>query len=340
MHLLFVLFVYFFTFQVKIFAELNSRSCSFLRTATSLTTIVPELAQLTIRSYRMSLSSAVDQSTSIHHRHKRFLGTRDSSPKATLLEQIAANAFKDMNFTKVAILILNNNETMTKLRQNIDWQTILRAIMQDLDYDKLGRSLYFAIENEFNLEYLTSTFVNRTHIDTIYNAIIVNETLPDWLITSIHPELNVQIIQQMFNSLKNYFNTLKTIISNDQNLDEFLFNLIQNKTLIPLENIVQKIQQQNPTTLDQLVEIILEDINQIVKVKKKKNHNLCFIFYIQQEFSTTTIKPPLHYSNNETTQADIKHLLTQCAIAIDSFGQTARMILKSLEHLYCTSVWE
>lgn len=324
MRLLSAVFVYFLAFQVNVLAELSSRSCSLLRTTTTLTTIFPELAQLAIRSYRISLPT-IDESTSINHRQKRFLTVKDTSSgssKGTLLEQMAANAFKDMNFTKVAILILNNNETMNKLRQNIDWQTILRAIMQDIDYEQLGRTFYFALENEFDLEYLVSSFVNLTHFDTIYDALILNETLPDWLITSLHPDLNVPIVQQMFNSLKDSLKTLKTNINDAKHFDEFLFNLIQKKTLLPLENIVRKIKNQNPATLDQLVNIILEDINKIV----------------MEQFPTTTIKPLS--STNVTAQNDVKLLLYQCSIAIDSFGQTARMILKSLEQLYCTSVWE
>lgn len=37
---------------------------------------------------------------------------------------------------------------------------------------------------------------------------------------------------------------------------------------------------------------------------------------------------------------DVKLLLYQYSITIDSMGQTARIILKALEQLYCTSVWE
>jgi hypothetical protein len=37
---------------------------------------------------------------------------------------------------------------------------------------------------------------------------------------------------------------------------------------------------------------------------------------------------------------DVKLLFYQCAIAVDSIGHTARVLLKALEQLYCTSVWE
>jgi hypothetical protein len=42
----------------------------------------------------------------------------------------------------------------------------------------------------------------------------------------------------------------------------------------------------------------------------------------------------------DRTDDDVRLLLYQFSIAIDSMGQTARIILKALEQLYCTSVWE
>src|SRR5262249_11107955 len=84
--------------QIGVFGELSARSCSFLRTATSITTIVPEIAQLVMRYYRASSSSS-DQ----HHRQKRFLFTENSSKdngssgiKGSVIEQMVANAFKDI----------------------------------------------------------------------------------------------------------------------------------------------------------------------------------------------------------------------------------------------------
>jgi hypothetical protein len=252
--------------QIGVVAELDASSCSLLRTAASLTNIVPEMAQLAMRYYRVSSSS--DQ----HHRQKRFLFTETpskngSAPKASVLEQMMANAFKDVNFTRVALLILNNNETMAKIRQNIDGDVILRTAMREIDYEKLGSSLWYNAEAEFDLEYLISSIINITHIDLIHEEVIINGTLPDWLIKSLHPDINVKTVQRMFNSLKNFTRQFETITNSSEQLENYLFNLIQQHTLTPLSKIIQKVKNENPTTLDELVEIILDNVNKVVMVK-------------------------------------------------------------------------
>src|SRR5690348_4937860 len=117
-------------FSIDVQAELSPRSCAILRTANSFTKIIPEIAQLAMRYYRASSTSTS------HHRQKRFLfgdniprNGSSSTSKATVPEQMLANAVRDVNFTNVAILILNNNETMTKLRNHVDSDAILRIIL-------------------------------------------------------------------------------------------------------------------------------------------------------------------------------------------------------------------
>ncbi len=255
---------------MNVFAELSSSSCSLLRTATSITTIIPEIAQIAMRYYRISSSSSSGQ----HHRQKRFLfGANPSkdadaaAPKGSVFEQMVASAFKDVNFTRVALLILNNNETMAKIRQNVDTDAIIRAAMHEIDYEKLGNSLWYSAEAEFDLEYIMASIVNITHIDLIHDEIIANGTLPAWLIKSLHPDLNVQTTQQMFNSLKNYILKFGTILNSSQNLEGYLFNIIEKHILTPLGKISQRIKTENPTTLDHLVEIILDNINKVVMVQ-------------------------------------------------------------------------
>jgi hypothetical protein len=51
--------------------------------------------------------------------------------------------------------------------------------------------------------------------------------------------------------------------------------------------------------------------------------------------STTTIATVEDQSND-----DVKLLLYQCSIAIESIGKTAHALLKSFEQLYCTSIWD
>ena len=50
--------------------------------------------------------------------------------------------------------------------------------------------------------------------------------------------------------------------------------------------------------------------------------------------ATTAVTP------EDSIPDDVKLLLYQCSVALDTFGQTAHLVLKALEQLYCTSVWE
>ena len=266
MHFISVAFFTLIGLQIGVLAELDASSCSLLRTAASLTNIIPEMAQLAMRYYRAS-SSAVEQ----HHRQKRFLfaenGKDGTAPKGSVLEQMVATAFKDVNFTRVALLILNNNETMAKIRQNVDGDAILRAAMREIDYEKLGSSLWYGAEEEFDLEYLISSFVNFTHIDAIYEQVVINGTLTDSLIKSIHPDLNVQAVQRMFNSLKNTTHRFSSILNSSEQLEQYLYNVTQQHILTPMSKILQQVKSENPATLDDLVEIILGGANKIVMVK-------------------------------------------------------------------------
>ncbi|CAF2477899.1 unnamed protein product [Rotaria sp. Silwood2] len=338
MYRLSAFFCFIICLQIGVFAELSPSSCSFIRTATSISTIVPEIAQIAMRYYRTSSSSLSfsDQ----HHRQKRFLfavsnASKDRSTngvKGSILEQVMINAFKDVNFTSVALLILNNNETMNKIRRNTDGKAIIHAAMRNIDYEKLGSSIWYASENEFDLEYLISSLINMTHIDMIHEELLNTGTLPDWLIKSIHPDLNVRVVHRIFEEIKNFTRKFITIMNNSESLDEYLFNMIQQHVLTPLGKMIQKLKDEKPTTLDQLVEIILNDVNKII-----------------MERLTTTSKPTTR--TKKTTQKssatsednvfdDVKLLFYQCSIAIESIGQTIQTMLKAIEQLYCTSIWD
>ena len=251
-------------------AELSASSCSILRTATSLATIAPEVAHLAMRYY--GASSSTVEPDDAHHREKRFLFNDQTShdaiiTKASVLEQVAANAFKDVDFTKVALLILNNNETMSKLRQNIDSEPIVRAIMRGIDYEKLGDTLWRSARAEFDVEQFIAGVVNVTRLDQIQQSLIVNGTLPDWFLEGIHPDIDVQRVHQMFATLKNFTAKFVRLLSNSQRLDEFLFTMIQQQALMPMTNIVQRIKDAKPTTLDQLIEATLNNVNKAISVR-------------------------------------------------------------------------
>jgi hypothetical protein len=52
--------------------------------------------------------------------------------------------------------------------------------------------------------------------------------------------------------------------------------------------------------------------------------------------STTSTVSTVDLNNSD----DVKLMLYKWSIAVDSMGQTARVMVKSLEQLYCASVWE
>lgn len=82
----------------------------------------------------------------------------------------------------MAILILNNNEAMNKIRTNVDSDAIIRLIIREIDYEKLGKGFWSTAENEFDLEHCITSIINITHIDIIYNELLTNRTLPEWLL--------------------------------------------------------------------------------------------------------------------------------------------------------------
>ncbi|CAF3550476.1 unnamed protein product [Rotaria sordida] len=339
MYRLLIFFSFIICLQIGVFAALSPGSCSLIRTATSITKIVPEIAKIAMRYYRISSSSSSSFSSE-HHRQKRFLfagsdGSKDSSTsniKGSVLEQVMANAFKDVNYTAVALLILNNNETMNKIRRNTDGKAIIHAAMRNIDYEKLGSSIWYATDREFDLEYFISTIVNITHIDIIYEELINNGTLSDSLIKSIHPDLNVQVVNRMLEEIKNFTHKFLTIMNSSERLDDYLFNLIQQQVLIPLGKIIQKIKDEKPITLDKLAEIILNDVNKVIMEQLTTTSK-----------TTITTKKTGRKTSATTTMAtlednkfdDVKLLFYQYSIAIESMGQTARTMLKAIEQLYC-----
>jgi hypothetical protein len=269
MRSLFVFLLSIASFRAGARAELSSSACSVLRTATSIATMTPEFAQLAMRYY--SSSSTASVSIEPPHRVKRFLFKENSSKdgvKGSVLEQMVANAFKDVNFTRVALLMLQNNETMNKVRQNVDSDVIIRALMREVDYDKLGRSLWNAAEADFDLEHLMSSVINVTHLDAIHDELIVNGTVSEWLIKSIHPELEVATVNRLFYNLKNLTYKFVDIMTNSERMDDYLFNMIQQKALTPIGNIIQRVKDEKPETLDQLVEIILSNVNKVISVRE------------------------------------------------------------------------
>ncbi|CAF1163337.1 unnamed protein product [Adineta steineri] len=337
MYLLSIFFSCIILYQTNVFAELSSSSCTLLRTANSLTTIVPEIAQLAMRFYRAS--SLISNQ---HHRQKRFLSngnigksSHSGNVKGTVVEQIMANTFRDVNFTNVAILMLNNNETMNKLRQNIDNDAIIRIIMREINYEKLGKGLWSTFESKFNLEDFITNIINITQLDVIHHELLSNGTLPEWLLKNLNPNLNIQIIERIFLTLKNVTDKFVKVLSKSERYDNYLFNMITQQALTPLNNIIQEMKQDKPSTLDQLIEIIINNINRVTMEQFTTDRNQTKMKKSRKNLSTSTV-PTVDLNNNE----EVKIMLYQWSIAIDSIGQTVRVILKSLEQLYCTSVWE
>jgi hypothetical protein len=260
MRILSTFFVCVLVFQIDVFAELSSSSCDLLRTATSLTTIIPEIAQLAMRYYRASSSVSIE-----HHRQKRFLFNDNTSKnvssnmKGTVVEQMIANAVRDINFTSVAILIMNNNETMNKIRQNVDNQAIIRSIMREINYEKLGSGLLYAAETEFDLEHFIASILNITRMEIIHEELFTNGTLPGWLLKKI---------QRTFSTLKNVTYKFVRIMSKSNRFDNYLFDTIIQQAMTPLSNVIQGVKDEKPKTFDQLIEIIVNNVNKVMTVSE------------------------------------------------------------------------
>ena len=323
-----------------------------------LATMVPEFAQLAILYY--SSSAANHQ-----HRAKRFLfndqTSRDGGSKGTVLDQMVANAFKDVNYTKVALLLFHNNESLAKIRQNVNPDVIVRALMREIDYEQFGQSLWYALESEFNLERFIHSILNITHIDIIYEDIVTNGTVPDWFVKSIHPDVDTHAVNRMLASLKNFTGQAFSVMSSSAKLDEFLFKMVQDKLLKPFATVIQRVKQEKPATLDQLVEIILSNLNRVINVRERRSfccrwdRPLLIPFrnnlrrrrqdqrhwhrrkqLLESQCQTTAV--PI--SGNTDVSDDLRLLFYQCSVLIHSVGQTVRVALKSVEQLYCTSIWE
>jgi len=300
MRLLTIFFVCVILFQINVFAELSSSSCALLRTASSFTAIIPELTQLAMRYYRASLSFSTE-----HSRQKRFLfnenTAKDSSSgniKGSVVEQMIANAVRDVNFTNVAILILSNNETMNKIRKHVDSDAIIRLIMREINYEKLANGFWSVAGTEFDLEHFTASIINKTNIDIIHNELLTNGTLPEWLLKSIHPELNIIAVQRVFSTLKNVTEKFVEILSKSERFDNYLFNMITQQTLTPLNNILEGIKEKKPKNFTQLVGIIVDNLNRVATVDQIE-----FFERILLLFSVTlgTIFNKYKRSNNEKT---------------------------------------
>jgi hypothetical protein len=179
-----------------------------------------------------------------------------------------ANTIRDTNFTNVALLIFSNNETMNKIRKNVDTDTIVRNIMREVDYEKLISGLWSAAEKEFDLEHFLTNIINQTNLDIIHDEIFKSGSLPGWLVKSIHPNLTVQKVQQIFSTLKNVTHKFVQVLSKSERFDNYLFNMITQQALTPLNNIIQGVKDDKPKTFNQLIEIIVNNANRVAKVSE------------------------------------------------------------------------
>lgn len=264
MHLLTVLLSAFALFQINVFAELSVDSCDLLHTATSMSAIIPEVAQLAMRYYRASSFSSAG-----HRRQKRFLPTGTfTGPKGAVAEQMIANGIRDVNFTNIAILIFSNNETMAKVRKNVDTDLVVRTIMREIDYEKLIGGLWSAVEKEFDLEHFLDSIITRSRLDIIHDELFHNGTLPAWLVKNIHHNLTVQTVERILSTIRNVTHKFVQVLSKSERSDNYLFNLITQQAITPLDNIVQGVKNEKPKTFNQLIEIIVNNVNRVAMVSR------------------------------------------------------------------------
>ncbi|CAF5145835.1 unnamed protein product, partial [Rotaria magnacalcarata] len=102
-----------------------------------------------------------------------------------------------------------------------------------------------------------------------------------------------------------------------------------------LNNIVQGVQKSKPETFNQLIEIIINSVNKAAMETMTTSKQ-----QTSMAMSDKKSLPPVVTIVDLNDSDDVKLMLYQWSIAIDSMGQTVRIILKSLEKLYCTSSWE
>lgn len=269
-----LLFILILCLDHRVWAQLSSESCSLLRTITSLSNIVPEMIQLAMRSYRAS--------DSLHQRQKRFVSPEillksvNVNPRGSLMEQMIANTISDVNFTSVALLMLQNNDTMNKVQQNIDMDLILRTLLRGVDQEKLAMGIWHAASKEFDLEHFISNIINRTQLDTLHEQLMSNGTLPEWVLKVIHPQLNNRILQGIFLTIKNVTMKFIRVIHQYERVDRYLFNMIIDQALTPINSVIRKVQQGKPKNFDQLLETLASSANQAVLVRAIRSSSLKF----------------------------------------------------------------
>lgn len=266
MYLLTGLFSALTLFQIHVFAELSVSSCDLLHTATSMTAIVPEVAQLAMRYYRASSFTSAGQ-----RRQKRFLPTGTfTGPKGAVAEQMIANGIRDVNFTNIAILIFTNNDTMAKVRKNVDTDLVVRTIMREIDYEKLLGGLWSAMEKDFDLEHFIDSIITRSRLNVIHDELFQNGTRPAWLVKNIHQNLTVQTVERILSTIRNVTHKFVQVLSKSERFDNYLFNLITQQAITPLENIVQGVKNDKPKTFSQLIDIIVNNVNRIATVRSNE----------------------------------------------------------------------
>lgn len=262
MHLLTVLLSVLALFHREVLAELSVTSCDLLHTATSMSNVIPEVANLAMRYYHASSFSPAGR-----RRQKRLVPAGTFvGPKGSVAEQMIANAIRDVNFTNAAIMILNNNQTMNKIRNNVDTDVVVRMIMREINYEKLLGGLWSAAEKDFDLEHFVDSIIQRSRLDVIHDELFRNGTLPEWFVQSIHPNLTVQTVERILSTIRNATHQFVQVLSKSERFDNYLFNLITQQAITPLNNIVQGVKNDKPKTFPQLIDIIVSNINRVSMV--------------------------------------------------------------------------
>lgn len=242
------------------FTELSPHSCSLLRNIGSLTRIVPELSELAMRFYRPT--------TTTNQRVKRSTKEQNQQIKGTMIEQLIANTIRDVNFTNVALLILSSNETKSKIERNVDFDLIIRSFIRSLDHEKLSHAMLKSVQSNFDLEHLIESSINHTQMSAIHDQLLHGEQLPEWLLTSIHPNLTNSVVRRMKSTIQNLTEKFIKIFSKFERVDSFMFNILMQQTLIPMNHVVERVKERKPKNFDQLLETMINTTKQILTVRK------------------------------------------------------------------------
>ena len=246
-----------------------------------------------------------------------------------MIEQVIANTIRDVNFTSVVLLMLENNETMNKIQENVDIDAVIRTIVRGIDQEKLAIGFFNAASKEFDLEYFVANLINRTNLEKLHDDLLINGTLPEGLLKTFHPDLNQRVFQRFISTIKNFTTKLFLTIRKNEQQQNFFFKILLDKSLSSMKNFVDKLQRSNAKTFDEFFESFANKTNDLIFEMN--------LSVGQRPITTTTTKP---IDDDNDADIDPSEAIFQWSIVFNAIGETSHVFLKSFEQLFCQIEWK